>query len=46
MIDDRVLMNDWHVVGWTSDVPEGKPVPIRLLGENMVLWRSAGEVRA
>ena len=28
MIDDRVLMNDWHVVAWSKDIPEGKPVPV------------------
>ena len=46
MIEDRVLTNDWHVVAWASDVPEGTLVPVRLLGENIVLWRNGGEVRA
>jgi phenylpropionate dioxygenase-like ring-hydroxylating dioxygenase large terminal subunit len=46
MINDPVLLGDWHVVAWSKDIPEGAPVPVRLLGENMVLWRTGGKVMA
>ena len=46
MIEDPVLVNDWHPV-LRSDVllPE-KPLPVRLLGEDLVLWRGDGLVCA
>ena len=40
MIDDPVLLNDWHVVAWSSDAGTGKVLPRRLLGQDLVLWRS------
>lgn len=46
MIDDPVLLNDWHVVAYAPDVPEDRPVAARLLGEDIVLWRSGGRVHA
>lgn len=39
MLNDPVLLNDWHVVAYAPDVPEGKPVGVRLLDEDLVLWR-------
>jgi phenylpropionate dioxygenase-like ring-hydroxylating dioxygenase large terminal subunit len=45
--EDRVLLDDWHPVASSADVPTGKLVPVRLLGREVVLWRAAeGRVRA
>jgi len=46
MINDPVLINDWHVVGRADDLEEGAVRPARLLGEELVLWRSNGQVLA
>jgi phenylpropionate dioxygenase-like ring-hydroxylating dioxygenase large terminal subunit len=40
MIDDPVLMNDWHVVARSSDVGAGEVRAARLLEQDVVLWRS------
>ena len=39
MLDDPILVNDWHVVAYAPDLPQGKPVGARLLGEDLVIWR-------
>lgn len=44
MIDDPVLENDWHVIARSEDIAEGRPYPARLLGEDLVLWRSGDKV--
>jgi phenylpropionate dioxygenase-like ring-hydroxylating dioxygenase large terminal subunit len=46
MIDDQVLINDWHVVAYMADLPEGRPVAARLLDEDLVLWRAGEKVHA
>lgn len=46
MIHDPVLIRDWHVIGRADALPEGGILPARLLGEDIVLWRSGGEVMA
>jgi phenylpropionate dioxygenase-like ring-hydroxylating dioxygenase large terminal subunit len=46
MIEDRVLLNDWHVVARTTDLPEGALLKARLLGEDLVVWRVAGNAHA
>lgn len=46
MINDPVLLNDWHVVARVEDVAEGKLVGVRLLGENLVLWKVNGQILA
>jgi phenylpropionate dioxygenase-like ring-hydroxylating dioxygenase large terminal subunit len=46
MIDDPVLVNDWHPVLRSDALPPGKPVGVRLLAEDLVLWRAEGAVRA
>ena len=46
MINDPVLINDWHVMGRAEDLAEGAVLPVRLLGEELVLWRSNGQVLA
>ncbi len=40
MIDDPVLLDDWHVVARSSDAPAGEVRSARLLGRDLVLWRS------
>lgn len=46
MIDDPVLLDDWHVVAYGPNLKEGQPQSTRLLGEDLVLWRSGGQVHA
>jgi phenylpropionate dioxygenase-like ring-hydroxylating dioxygenase large terminal subunit len=46
MINDPVLINEWHVVCRSEELPEGKPVGARLLDEDIVLWRVGGQVLA
>jgi phenylpropionate dioxygenase-like ring-hydroxylating dioxygenase large terminal subunit len=46
MLRDPVLLDDWHVVAYAPDLPEGKPVPARLLEEDLVLWRAGDTVHA
>ncbi|MBI3841097.1 MAG: aromatic ring-hydroxylating dioxygenase subunit alpha [Thaumarchaeota archaeon] len=45
-IPDPILYNDWHVVCQSFDLPEGSLRSARLLGEDLVLWRLAGEAKA
>jgi phenylpropionate dioxygenase-like ring-hydroxylating dioxygenase large terminal subunit len=42
MIDDPVLVDDWHPVARVEDLAGGGPIAARILGEDIVLWR-AGE---
>jgi phenylpropionate dioxygenase-like ring-hydroxylating dioxygenase large terminal subunit len=46
MLTDAVLRDDWHVVAYAPDLPEGKPVAVRLLEEDIVLWRVGERVHA
>lgn len=46
MIEDTVLVNDWHPVARSADLAEGEVKGLRLLGEDIVLWRSNGQVMA
>lgn len=46
MIDDPVLCNDWHIVAYAPDLPAGKPLAVRLLDEEIVLWRVNGRIHA
>jgi len=46
VINDPVLLNDWHVVARAEDLREGQLLPVRLLAEDLVLWRSKGQVLA
>jgi phenylpropionate dioxygenase-like ring-hydroxylating dioxygenase large terminal subunit len=39
MIDDPVLINDWHPVALLEEFHERPIIPARLLGEDLVLWR-------
>jgi phenylpropionate dioxygenase-like ring-hydroxylating dioxygenase large terminal subunit len=46
MINDPILMNDWHIIAPVAELPEGKLLAARLLGEDVVLWRHEGQVLA
>jgi phenylpropionate dioxygenase-like ring-hydroxylating dioxygenase large terminal subunit len=46
VIDDPVLVEDWHPVARVDDVSGGGPVAARLLGEDIVLWWSGETVHA
>jgi len=46
MLHDPVLVNDWHVVARSEDIQNGRISAARLLGEDLVLWRHKGEVKA
>lgn len=43
---DPVLLQDWHVVGRADALPERGILAVRLLGEDVVLWRENGQVMA
>ena len=43
---DTVLINDWHVVARSRDLSEGKILKVRVLGEDLIVWRHGGEVMA
>jgi len=45
MIEDPVLLHDWHPIARSSEVPEASITPAKLLGEDLVVWRVGGEVR-
>lgn len=46
-LDYQALVDQWHVVVRSEDVPADKPVSATLLGEKIVLWRSGdGEIQA
>ena len=46
MIDDPVLIEDWHPIARVEDLAGGGPMAARLLGEDIVLWRSDGDYHA
>ncbi|MFT5196573.1 MAG: phenylpropionate dioxygenase-like ring-hydroxylating dioxygenase large terminal subunit [Cellvibrionaceae bacterium] len=44
MIQDPVLVNDWHAVAELKELETKNPLPVRLLGEDLVLWEKDGAV--
>lgn len=46
MIDDPVLINDWHPVASSTQLNEGEVLGVSLLGEALVLWRINDRVLA
>src|SRR5947209_10184333 len=46
MLTDSVLLNDWHVVAYAPSLQEGKPIGVRLLDEDIVLWRVSEKIYA
>ena len=45
-ISDPILVNEWHPVLASADLPDNKPVPAKLLGRDVVLWRCQGQATA
>ncbi len=43
---DPVLLNDWHPVAQAEALLPSQVIPVRLLGENLALWRSSKGVVA
>lgn len=35
------VRNAWYVAAWANEVPEGRPYGITILGDPIVIWRSA-----
>jgi phenylpropionate dioxygenase-like ring-hydroxylating dioxygenase large terminal subunit len=46
MLTDPVLLNDWHVVAYAPELPEGQPRAVKLLDEDLILWRVGERVHA
>ena len=46
MINDPILINDWHAVARSEELSEGQVLSARLLEEDLVLWRLDGRVLA
>src|SRR4051794_36858002 len=44
--DYRALRNQWHAVSLSEAVAEDAIVPVRLLGEDLIVWRHDGKVQA
>jgi phenylpropionate dioxygenase-like ring-hydroxylating dioxygenase large terminal subunit len=38
-LDYKALENQWHVVAQSEQVTAEQPIPVKLLGEELVLWR-------
>jgi phenylpropionate dioxygenase-like ring-hydroxylating dioxygenase large terminal subunit len=45
MIEDPVLLNDWHVVARDNDLAKDSVAPARLLGVDLVVWRGDNGVQ-
>ena len=45
-LNDPLLLNEWFAVAWTSTLPENNLHPLRVLGQDLVLWRTDGAVHA
>lgn len=46
MVHDLTLLNDWYPVIQSQDIQNGTVKPIRLLGEDLVLWRNNDQILA
>ena len=46
MIDDPILINDWHPIASVSDLKVQNPLGVRLLGQDLVLWQSGEQILA
>jgi phenylpropionate dioxygenase-like ring-hydroxylating dioxygenase large terminal subunit len=46
MIDDSILINDWHPVMQSQDLKQGIVKSTHLLGEDLVLWRHHEQIIA
>jgi phenylpropionate dioxygenase-like ring-hydroxylating dioxygenase large terminal subunit len=45
-LNDPLLLNEWFAVAWSSSLPENKLEPVRVLGLDLVLWRTSEGVHA
>ncbi len=45
-LNDPLLPNEWFAVAWTSSLPENKLQPLRVMGQDIVLWRTGDAVHA
>ena len=45
-LNDPLLLNEWFAAAWTSSLPKNKLQPVRVLGQDLVLWRSSDGVHA
>jgi phenylpropionate dioxygenase-like ring-hydroxylating dioxygenase large terminal subunit len=45
-LNDPLLLNEWFAVAWISSLPENKLKPVRVLGQDLVLWRASDGVHA
>jgi phenylpropionate dioxygenase-like ring-hydroxylating dioxygenase large terminal subunit len=43
-LQDPALAREWFAIAWTREVTRGKLIPRRLLGTDVVLWRSEAGV--
>lgn len=46
MLNDPILVNEWHIAARSPDVAPNKPFTARILGEDLVLWRSGDHLMA
>lgn len=46
MKNDNFSRNDWHVVATSQNLIEGKILKVRLLGEDVLLWRNGKQALA
>jgi phenylpropionate dioxygenase-like ring-hydroxylating dioxygenase large terminal subunit len=46
MVNDPILINDWHAVARSCDLAEGQVRAARVLAQDLVLWRKDGQALA
>ena len=46
MINDPILINDWHPVAELSELEKQNPLGVRLLGLDLVLWQAGEQILA
>ncbi|MDZ8263667.1 Rieske (2Fe-2S) protein [Nostoc sp. ChiQUE01b] len=46
MVQDQILLNDWHVIARSQDLQPGTVLHKRLLGSDVVLWHNGDKVLA
>ncbi|MCC5638978.1 hypothetical protein LC593_24730 [Nostoc sp. CHAB 5844] len=44
MVQDQILLNDWHVIARSQDIQPGTVLHKRLLGLDLVLWHNGDKV--
>jgi phenylpropionate dioxygenase-like ring-hydroxylating dioxygenase large terminal subunit len=40
-LNDPLLLREWFLLAWSDEIPHGRILARRLLGRDLVLWRSA-----